>query len=208
MLVKEIIDRVARDVVDLRHVRWTRAELLDFMNDAMSAILIRRPDLSRTTKSLKITTNTVTLPDDAYQILAVNHINNIAAQYVDINKLNQLYPDWRTQTDEPHSWTRNEMDETTLFVFPGPAAEATIEIVYSRNLNVTDEADAVFPLPDLYEGVVVDFMMYRAYNKDGQNASESNKAALHFQSFATALGDKAAADSAKAQLIKASEGAR
>ncbi|MCG7586745.1 DUF6682 family protein [Photobacterium sp. OFAV2-7] len=207
MKVQEIVDRVSRDLVDPRNVRWTRAELIDYLNDAIAAILIRRPDLSRTTANKQLTGNTLTLPDDAYQILTVNHIDNIAAQYVDINKLNQLYPDWRVTEGVPSCWTRNELDETTLFVYPKPTAEVTIEFVYSRNLAAGSETDD-FPLPDLYEGVVVDFMMYRAYNKDGQNASESNKAQLHFQSFATSLGDKAAADSAKSQLIKASEGAR
>lgn len=213
MNVSKIIDRVGRDLVDLRHTRWTRAELLDFMNDAIAAILIRRPDLSRATKSIAITGNTIVLPEDAYQILTVNHIGNVAAQYVDIHKLNQLYPGWRIQKGEPHSWTRNELDETTLFVFPGPNAEVEVELVYSASLTLPETASkeddtTPFPLPDLFEGVVVDFMMYRAYNKDGQNQAESGKAALHFQSFATALGDKAAADSAKAQSIKASESAR
>lgn len=47
--VKNLIDRISRDLIDLRNVRWSRPELIDFMNDAIAAIVIRRPDLSRAT---------------------------------------------------------------------------------------------------------------------------------------------------------------
>ncbi|WP_277207072.1 DUF6682 family protein [Vibrio misgurnus] len=205
--VKKMIDRLARDLIDVRNVRWTRAELLDFINDGMAAIVLRRPDLTRATQIVATTTNTVALPADAYQILAVNHINNLAAQYVDIHKLNQLYPDWRITTGAPVCWTRNELDETTLFLYPKPATSVNVELVYSRGLTLALETDS-FPLSEMYLGVVYDFVMYRAYNKDSQNPVEGQKAQLHLQSFATALGDKTVMDNAKAQMIKDSEGAR
>ncbi|EOW9224947.1 DUF6682 family protein [Vibrio cholerae] len=205
--IKTLIDRISRDLIDVRNVRWSRGELMDFLNDAIAAIVLRRPDLSRATSKVPAATNTVALPVDAYQILAVNHINNIAAQYVDINKLNQLYPDWRTTSGVPVCWTRNELDETTLFLYPSPESRVDVEVVYSRTLKVSQESDS-FPLSPMYEGVVGDFVMYRAYNKDSQNPAEGQKAQLHLQAFATALGDKTATDNAKAQMIKNSEVAR
>ncbi|WP_172565583.1 DUF6682 family protein [Vibrio navarrensis] len=205
--VKNLIDRISRDLIDLRNVRWSRPELIDFMNDAIAAIVIRRPDLSRATAVVATSSNTVALPADAYQILAVNHIDNVAATFVSINKLNQLYPEWRTTVGAPVCWTRNELDETTLFLYPAPQEEVNVEVVYSRTLKVTDES-ASFPLSEVYEGVVADFVMYRAYNKDSLNPAEGQKAQLHLQAFATALGDKTATDNAKAQMINQSEGAR
>ncbi|MCA3989535.1 phage adaptor protein [Vibrio vulnificus] len=205
--VKNIIDRVSRDLIDVRNVRWSRPELMDFLNDAIAAIVIRRPDLSRATAIVSAASNTVALPADAYQILAVNHINNLAAQFVNINKLNQLYPEWRTTTGAPVCWTRNELDETTLFLYPAPQEAVNVEVVYSRTIKVANEGDS-FPLSDIYHGVVADFIMYRAYNKDSQNPAEGQKAQLHLQAFATALGDKTSSDNAKAQMINMSEGAR
>ena len=205
--VKNLIDRISRDLIDKRNVRWSRPELIDFMNDAISAIVIRRPDLSSGTSTVETSSNTLTLPSDAYQILAVNHIDNVAATFVNINKLNQLYPDWRTTKGAPVCWTRNEMDETTLFLYPAPDGSVRVEVVYSRTLKVKDE-ESPFPLSEVYEGVVADFVMYRAYNKDSLNPSEGQKAQLHLQAFATALGDKTATDNAKSQMINMSEGAR
>lgn len=99
--IKGLIDRVARDLIDVRHVRWSRPELMDFVNDAISAMVIRRPDLSRTTAMIESSSYQVSLPADAYQILAVNHINQQAAQFVNIHKLNQLYPEWRKTAGVP-----------------------------------------------------------------------------------------------------------
>ena len=207
MTVKDLIDRVSRDLIDPKNTRWTRPELVDYLNDAIAAIVLRRPDLSRTTKTTAITTNTLTLLDDTYQLLGVNHIGNVAVQYVDINTLNQLYPDWRTKTGVPECWTRNELDETTLFVYPTPTAQVDIEYIYSRHLAVAAETDPL-PLPDIYQGVLVSYMLHKAYSKDGQAASEQNKAQIHYQAFATVLGEKATADSVKAQILKAGERGR
>ncbi|MGZ7226855.1 phage adaptor protein, partial [Streptococcus pyogenes] len=82
----------SRDLIDASNVRWSRPELIDFLNDAIAAIVLRRPDLTRKTVTIDVDSFTVGLPVDLYKVLAVNHINLMAAQYVDINKLNQLYP--------------------------------------------------------------------------------------------------------------------
>lgn len=205
--IKGLIDRVARDLIDVRHVRWSRPELIDFLNDAIAAIVLRRPDLTRKTVTINVDSFTVGLPVDLYKVLAVNHINLMAAQYVDINKLNQLYPNWRTMTGEPTCWTRNELDEKTLFLFPAPESTATVEIVYSSAMKVDAESDD-FPITEIYEGVVSDYVMYRAYNKDSMNPSDAQRAQLHLQAFATALGEKSSSDQFIVQMIKQSEVAR
>lgn len=76
---------------------------------------------------------------------------------------------WRTVC-----WTRNELDETTLFLYPAPQEQVNVEVVYSRTLKVTDES-AAFPLSEVYEGVVADFVMYRAYNKDSLNPQKGRR---------------------------------
>ena len=50
MTVKDLIDRVSRDLIDPNNTRWKRPELTDYLNEGIAAIVLRRPDLSRTTK--------------------------------------------------------------------------------------------------------------------------------------------------------------
>lgn len=205
--IETLINRIARDLIDSSNVRWSRPELLDYINDAISATVLRRPDLSRTTTSVATSSNEVTLPSDAYQLLSVNHVGNASVQFVDMNKLDQLYPTWRTMTGAPSNWTKHDLDERVFYLFPAPSAEVNVQLVYSKAISVSDETDT-FPLLDIYIGVVTDFVKYRAYSKDSQNPSEANQAQMHLQAFAVALGDKATADSAKSAMFKQSEVAR
>lgn len=199
MKVSQLIERASRDLVDLRFVRWSKAELIDFLNDGIAAVLIRRPDLARVTATVEEHTgNRVTLPNDAYCLLSVNFINDIATQFVDIHKLNQLYPRWRVTQGDPVCWTKNDGDNVSYWLYPSPTTPVTIEHEYSRVTRVDENSD--FPLPSIYEGLVLDFIMYRAYSKDSENASEANKAQLHFQAFGVALGDKTQTDTLKKQV--------
>ena len=202
MKVLEVIERVSRDLVDLRFVRWSKDELIDFLNDAVAAVLIRRPDLSRITTEISHTSNRVDLPADAYCLLSVNFIDSIAAQYVNIEKLNHLYPRWRVTEGDPTCWTKNIDDQKSFWLYPAPKAAVQIEYSYSKMSRVTEVDE--FPIPSIYEGLVVDFIMYRAFSKDAENASESGKASLHFQSFTVALGDKNSTDALKSEMINQS----
>lgn len=209
--VIDIVNRVARELIDKNFTRWTKETHLTNLNDAISAILIIRPDLGRTTKTETVAAGQfkVTLPDTAYKLLSVNHADNYALQFVDIYRLNNNYPDWRTRTAvTPLNWTRNDNDESCFFIFPAPTAEISVEYDYADKVSVTNVDTDAFPLEDIYELMVFDYMMYRAYSKDGQNESEQSKASAHFQAFQLALTGKTQTDVNEAARIKASEVAR
>ncbi|PWI34835.1 hypothetical protein DI392_00710 [Vibrio albus] len=209
-LVTEIIARVARELIDKNFTRWTEETHLTNLNDAISAILIVRPDLGRTTKTDTVSAGVskVTLPATAYKLLGVNCLNNYALQFVDIYRLNNNYPDWRTRTAaQPLNWTRNDNDEFVFYVYPAPTADATIEYDYAEQIRVEATTDP-FPLSPIYELMVFDYMMYRAYSKDGQNESEAAKASAHFQAFQLALTGKTQTDKNESARIKASEAVR
>jgi hypothetical protein len=205
--VIELINRVGRELIDKNFTRWTKEAHLTNLNDAISAILMVRPDLGRKTSTVQVTAGKfkVTLPDTAYKLLSVNHANNYALQFVDIYRLNNNYPDWRTKTGaSPLNWTRNDNDDLAFFLYPAPAATIDVEFDYAEQIRVSTESDG-FPLAPIYELMVFDYMMYRAYSKDGENGSESAKAANHFQAFSLALTGKSQTDANETARIKASE---
>jgi hypothetical protein len=205
--VIELINRVGRELIDKNFTRWTKEAHLTNLNDAISAILMVRPDLGRKTVTVQVTAGQfkVDLPDSAYKLLSVNHANNYALQFVDIYRLNNNYPEWRTRTAaSPLNWTRNDNDESCFFVYPAPVATMSVEYDYAEQIRVSTESDG-FPLAPIYELMVFDYMMYRAYSKDGENGSESAKAANHFQAFSLALTGKSQTDANETARIKASE---
>jgi hypothetical protein len=206
--VIDIINRVARELIDKNFTRWTKEAHLTNLNDAISAILIMRPDLGRTTTEVEVSAGQykVTLPDTAYKLLSVNHANNYALQFVDIYRLNNNYPNWRTSTGtSPLCWSRNDNDDKAFFLYPAPESTITVEYDYAEQIRVEDEDTEAFPLAPIYELMVFDYMMYRAYSKDGQNESEAQKSAMHFQAFSAALTGKTNTDASEVARIRASE---
>ncbi|WP_407330552.1 DUF6682 family protein [Enterovibrio sp. 27052020O] len=205
--VLELFERLGDELIDPNFVRWTKETHLRNLNDAISSILVVRPDLGRVTAEVELAANSMRaqLPPDAYKLIGVNHVNGYALQFVDIFRLNQNYPQWRMMKDpQPTNWTRQENDDLSFYVFPAPTNAVNVEFDYARQIRVNGESEQ-FPLPSIYESMVFDFMMFRAYSKDGQNDSELGKSNQHLQLFQLALTGKTSTDNAERQRIASSE---
>lgn len=87
----------------------------------------------------------------------------------------------------------------TFYVYPqAPTSSLYIEVVVSR-LPVNTLADGAVALgrsdidsgfDAIYENVIVDYVLYRAYGDDAENAAGSQRSQFHYQSFQSALGVK------------------
>lgn len=202
-----LIERVADELIDQRYTRWTKANHLRNLNDAISAILMARPDMGRKTQIQTVSKGQVSvdLPEDAYRLLNVNHANGYGLQFTDLYRLNQNYPMWRTMTDsQPTNWTKNDNDSLSFYLFPAPDSDIDIEYDYSRQIMVESDSEP-FPLPPIYEALVFDFMLFRAYSKDGRSEAEAAKATYHLKNFQNALTGKTNTDNTEAQRIYSTE---
>lgn len=207
MLISELLDKVGKQIVDVNNVRWTREELLFFLNMGLSTFIIKRPDVARTTTTLTTADSLIPMPEDGYSIITVNHVDNRGMQYVNIDKLSQCYPDWRLNTGTPTVWTRNQLDNDKLYLFPKPEGEVTVELIYAKFIQVTAETEE-FPLKEIYASILYDYIIYRAFNKDSANQAEQAKAQYHLSLFQAAIGEKEAADSLQEQMLSHGEHAR
>lgn len=200
MQAKDLIDRAARELVDISSVRWTRKELLRYLTEGANTIAVRQPSLVATPKTLTVTKSPIEIPEDAFALLDVEDIDGISPQYVLITKLTQLYPRWKKDTGEPTCWTKFEHDSKRFWIYPQPASSVSVDILYAKSLSLESESSNV-PFPDIYEAPLIDYVMYRAYSRDGQNQSESAKAQMHIQAFAVFMNDeKAIKDERKLKL--------
>ncbi|UKA11712.1 DUF6682 family protein [Photobacterium damselae] len=203
MKVKILIDRVSRELVDPRNARWYRDELTQYLSEAIGVIAAKQPGLVAKTIDLSVTSSPINLPSDGYTLLAVHSINGIAAQYVFAEKLDQMYPSWQTDKGTPVCWTKREYDLKRFWIYPQPTESVVVSILYVPEIKILDEEFEVL-LPNIYEGALVDFMMYRAYSRDGENVSEANKSQQHFQSFSLFLNDDQVLKSNREQRLNQS----
>ncbi|MFB1077622.1 phage adaptor protein [Photobacterium damselae] len=200
MLVNDIITRVAIELVDPKMVRWHREDLISYLSDAVSAIAMRRPSLF--SKNIRIESNEspINLPDDCFQLLVVDSINDISAQYVLIEKLNQFNPYWRKEKGIPTCWTKHDNETTKFWLYPQPLDVVSISIQYAKT-PIVNEDTTIIALPNIFFGALVDFILYRAFSRDSENPTESAKSQLHFQSFILFMNDSQTLKSMKDNVL-------
>ena len=72
-----------------------------------------------------------------------------------------------------------------------------IEIIYSiAPSDITYSTTVTITLDDIYANAILDYMLYRAYQKDSEYAGNAERSMMHYQSFANGLGIKTRADAA------------
>lgn len=205
--VDAILNRANTLLNDKVWTRWPRQELLDYYNDATKAIVLMRPDAHTKNEEFSCVDGTKQiLPGDALRLIEV--VRNTTGQvirFVPRKALDDSYPEWHSTTaaTDVAAYTYDERDPKTFYLYPGPSALHSIELVYSvapqSKTLVEVDADAVADLDDIYINPMIDFILYRAFSKDSEYAANSNRAQGHYNAFLQQLGDKTTIDANIAQ---------
>jgi len=67
-----IISKAATQLIDISGVRWTRAELLGWLNDGLRQIVVMQPNASATRSAVQLAAGTrQTLPSGGWMLLSV-----------------------------------------------------------------------------------------------------------------------------------------
>lgn len=201
---QSIIDRAETLLLDTSNVRWPAAELLDWLNDGQRAIVAVRPDANAVTESVALVAGTKqSLPAEGYQL--INVVRNMgtsgtspgrAVRYAPMRLLNEQYPDWHTETATTtiEHFLTEPRSPKTFYVYPPATASIQVEIVYSKAPTNVASLGATITLDDIYATSLLDYVLYRAYSKDGEVPGSAARAVAHFQAFEMGLGLKAQAD--------------
>ncbi|WP_283130772.1 DUF6682 family protein [Enterovibrio norvegicus] len=206
MTLSDLIDQLGEELVDPRYTHWSRESLLSYINQALGIMAINLPHEFRVEQTVDTEMGTVFLPGDALSLLSVISAGNRSVNFIDITKLNQLDPDWRTRQGAPSSWTQAHRDVRAYSLYPTPKETVAVTHAYSAFKDLS-EVDA-FPIHAAYVAAVTDYVLYRAYGKDGQNASEQNKALTHLQAFNAAIGNDVRVMGQRKQVREQSENKR
>tara|TARA_R100000995_G_scaffold84526_1_gene63480 strand:+ start:505 stop:1191 length:687 start_codon:yes stop_codon:yes gene_type:complete len=201
-----LITRIQDTLQDTTGVRWSEAELLRYINDAQREIVNFRPESSADHANVQLATGTEqSIPDVGLRLIKI--VRNMSAtggsatgakaiRLVDVNILNAQEPDWHDPTvtgDATHGtivkhYVFDEDDPRKYYVYPGVSGNAYVEIVFSRTPTDLANTSATIYIDDIYGNAIVDFVLYKAYMKDAEFASNSQRAGQHYQLFTSSLG--------------------
>lgn len=205
--VVDILDRAAIILQDNTNVRFPNDELLKFFNDAQKEVVLHRPDA----KMVNTTYNCVdgskqTLPSAALRLIeVVRNVGGRAITQINRRILDETLPNWHETTagtNKIEHFVYDPADPKNFYVYPkGAAGSHSLEIVYSSAppeiaISNFGSDTQVISLDDVYANCILDYVLYRSYQKDSEFAGNAQRAMMHYQSFANALGVKTQADGA------------
>lgn len=199
---QSVVNKVQVILQDTTGVRWPDSELLDWLNDGQREIVLYKPNAFIKNLAVRMAGGTKqSLPADGVQLIDV--VRNMgtngttpgrAVRITMREVLDSQLPDWHSET--PNSVVKHYvyslLDPKNFYVYPPqPAAgQGYIELVYGASPADTTLVGTI-TLDDIYQNVLVDYILYRAYSKDTEYAADQNRAATHQNAYIAALTGKA-----------------
>lgn len=197
----QLLTRASIIAEDESFVRWTKAEWLQWANDAAAAAIVIRPAVRAVAGVLTLAAGTKQeLPANAVQLLDV--VRNLAAngttpgrivRRVDRQLMDDIDPDWHTKRAAAaiKHFMFDERAPKTFYCYPAANAGIKVEALYSElPPEITAEGDTLdIGLEHL--NVLLNYMLYRAYGKDSEYANGAMSVA-YYQAFAEGLTGAAA----------------
>ena len=194
-----IIDKAAKLLNDQFNVRWTRTELLGWINDAQRALTLAIPESTAYTTTLTTVAGVKqTLPTDGWFLIRVNrNMGTSGTTYgsacIEVRRddLTQNNPNWPsdTATANVKVYFYNMQDKNTFYIYPAADSSGNkIEITYSRTpVDLVVEASTI-AVNDIYEPALLDYVMFRAFSKYADFAPGVELAKAYAASFASVVG--------------------
>lgn len=204
MGTKKVVD-VIGDALEVCHdngVRFPKAQLLKFYNQAVQQLCADRPDAFATNTDHSLVTNQSkqTLPASGTRLLEVvrNTVSGKVVREIPRDVLDVHDSSWHSVTGEPQQYVYDPRDPKTFYVYPHPTTAHQLEIIYAKTpdevaVSNFDTDTQTIECDDLYVNALADFILWRAYSKDSQMGN-MERALAHLQAYSQAIGKKSQID--------------
>lgn len=195
-----ILSRVRDQLADSRTIkRWEDAELLRYLSDGQRAIVAARPSASSLVASMAcVTGSRQTIPAGGYSLIKVYRNlggTNDTVVKVDPDLLDWQYPDRHSMTAVAtvKAYCFDPDDITAFYVFPPATTSASLQINYSvLPIEMTATTDTLV-VKDIYQEPLVDWVLYRAHQKDSDFAGGKERADAYLAAFTSFIASMGAA---------------
>lgn len=204
--VVDILDRASIILQDNTNVRFPNEELLKFFNDAQKEVVLHRPDANMNNASIDLVAGSKqSLPSTGLRLIdVIRNVNGKAVTQVDRQILDETLPNWHETeagSDGIEHFIYDPADPKNFYVYPKGTADMDLEIVYSsapadQTISNFSTDTSTITLDDIYANCILDYILYRAYQKDSEYAGNAQRSMMHYQGFSNALGIKTQADQA------------
>ena len=213
MIASDITSRARILLNDVDATRWIDAELFKWISDAQKLVAMMRPDASVATFVMTLIAGTrQSIPSTGFRLLDIirnvttvtgstpaNQVVTVpgrSVRIVDREVLDTQDPYWHTATGsaEIKHFIYDNRSPTLFYVYPPATTAAKLEVVYSVAPTDVTAAGDILSISDIYQDVVLNYVMYRAYSKDAEYASNATLAGGYLNVVNQMLGIKTQKD--------------
>jgi len=199
ILASTIINRVSAQLLDINNVKWSRTQLLDWINVGQRVIVVAQPSATNTIAAVQLVPGTrQAIPSDGWLLLDV--LRNMGAsgttpgrviRLISRKLLDAFNPNWNsdTQADPVTNYLFDPQDQLAFFVYPPSTGNNWIEINYSALPVPLAVESSPLDLPDAYEEALTHYLMFRALSKSAE-FGDATGASNYLNLFNVTLGVK------------------
>ena len=199
-LASVIVDKAELILKDSSNGRWGADELLDWLIEGEEVIVTLKPDANATQESVVCTAGTLqSLPATATQLLDVTYNMGLtpgttygdAISIIDRGTMDACYPGWQTEsasTTVKHVIYDPIKLPKKFWVYPQSPGTNYIQIITAKIPGGIASLATAINLGDEYATPLMDWVLFRAFQKDAEYNPSVERALLHMDSFRTQLG--------------------
>lgn len=209
MKVKDILSRVTTRYNDKDYTRVDQSMYLMFLDDAISQLIMARPDAHVKTSIEQLVAGTrQTLPADGLNLIAIyRNMTRVGADFVEGSPILQVereqldvFSNWHdgAATDQVDEYAYDERSPKTYWVSKPIDSHAVVyvEMDYSYPLDkfsyLTDDFDTILemdvPLEDVFINPLVAYMLHLLYSTDSGSELDVTLSQRYEQVFYQSLG--------------------
>jgi hypothetical protein len=200
LTAKYFIDKASIQLLDQGNTRWTRAELLGWVNDAQRQITVMSPNATNKVAVVKLDPGTrQNIPADGWTLLDIirymgttgttpGRVPRIISQQI----LNDFNPNWHAATPVtvPLNYVYDQQDQTVYYVYPPSNGKGYLQINYSPVPADVNSESNLLSVNDIFQTAVLDYVLYRANSKDAEYAPGLALAGGYLQTFMATMAAK------------------
>lgn len=194
--VLSVLNMVSRELTDESNRSWTLASLVSYYNSALAAMANYRPDLfAHTLVHTCVAGTRQTLPPGAGQLITVErNTGGGAIRFIEHAQLDEQDPEWVNGTGHQvvEAYCYDVANPGVFWLYPGVAEGVRVDVVLcvlpAAVTTMSLTAGAEVALDDAWLTPLMDWIVYRAYLRDSDDAANSARGQLHQQAFANYLG--------------------
>lgn len=189
--VASLVIRIRETLLDPQAVRWSDAEIISYLNAAVSALVSTKPDLFVVYTRLAMVAGVRQfIPADGDQFVeAYANSAGAAVRMIDRLSLDDSRPNWSVETAGP---TKHVMldgrDKNSFLVYPPASAGLLLEIGYIKSpARMVPGDGSSIPVPDQYENALYYFTLAHAYAKNAKRG-DTGKFSGYMSMFTNVIG--------------------